>query len=216
MSTITKPNIFSSGATIIASEHNSNFDTMYNDYNGSINNSNIAANAAIVDTKLAQITTANKVASTALTVGAASFTTGAFSGAVTISGTTDFGAGLLINGAATSPPLANSIYKENIVNAWLVYDGNAKSITNSFNVSSVTYNATGDYTVNWNTNFANANYAFSGTSKRMGGANTVTNVMGIKAGVAAAVGSLNVISWDPGSTAVETELLTVIATGDQL
>lgn len=52
MSTITKPNTFSSGATIFASEHNDNFDTIFNDYNGNITNINIASGAAISDTKL--------------------------------------------------------------------------------------------------------------------------------------------------------------------
>lgn len=31
MALISKPNTFSAGATIIASEHNDNFDTIYND-----------------------------------------------------------------------------------------------------------------------------------------------------------------------------------------
>ena len=61
MSIIVKPNTFTVGATIIASEHNANFDTMYNDYNGNISNNNISPTAGIVDTKLAQITTTNKV-----------------------------------------------------------------------------------------------------------------------------------------------------------
>lgn len=68
MSTITKNNTFSAGATIVAAEHNSNFDTIYNDYNGSINNDNIASNAAIVDTKLAQLTSASKVNLSALVI----------------------------------------------------------------------------------------------------------------------------------------------------
>jgi len=67
MATITKTNTFSSGAVIVASEHNDNFDVIYNDYNGNITNANIAAAAAIVDTKLAQITTAAKVSGAALT-----------------------------------------------------------------------------------------------------------------------------------------------------
>jgi hypothetical protein len=67
MGIISKPNTFSAGATIIASEHNDNFDTVINDYNGNITNTNIAAGAAIVDTKLAQITTAAKVHGSSLT-----------------------------------------------------------------------------------------------------------------------------------------------------
>lgn len=67
MALITKPNTFVNGATIIAAQHNSNFDTIYNEFNGSISNANISASAAIVDTKLAQITTGSKVSTTAIT-----------------------------------------------------------------------------------------------------------------------------------------------------
>ena len=52
MSSISKPFTFSAGATIIASEHNNNYDTIYNDYNGNITNVNIAGNAAIAESKL--------------------------------------------------------------------------------------------------------------------------------------------------------------------
>ena len=68
MATISKPNTFSAGAVIVASEHNSNFDTIYNDYNTNITNVNIASGAAIVDTKLAQLTTAGKVNLSALVI----------------------------------------------------------------------------------------------------------------------------------------------------
>lgn len=89
MSIIVIPNTFSAGAVIIASQHNSNFSTIYTDYNGNIDNNNIANNAAIAyskllltgsivnadisgsagiaDSKLAQITTASKVSGAALT-----------------------------------------------------------------------------------------------------------------------------------------------------
>jgi len=68
MATITKDNTFSAGATIVASEHNDNFDTIFNDYNTNITNVNISASAAIVDTKLAQLTTASKVNLSALVI----------------------------------------------------------------------------------------------------------------------------------------------------
>src|SRR3990167_2235954 len=66
MAIIVKPNTFSAGATIIASEHNANFDVIYSDFNGNITKSNLAANAAIVDTKLATISTSQKVNTSAL------------------------------------------------------------------------------------------------------------------------------------------------------
>lgn len=52
MALIVKPYTFTAGATIVASEHNSNFDTIINDYNGNITNANISASAAISATKL--------------------------------------------------------------------------------------------------------------------------------------------------------------------
>lgn len=67
MSLIVKPFTFSVGAVIIASQHNSNFDTIYTDYNGNITTANISASAAIADTQLAQVTTAGKVSGAALT-----------------------------------------------------------------------------------------------------------------------------------------------------
>lgn len=76
MSLATKPYTFSAGATIIAAEHNSNFDTLYALVNGNLDKQNIKANAGIVDTMLAQITTASKVSGTALT-GLASIPAGA-------------------------------------------------------------------------------------------------------------------------------------------
>lgn len=66
MSLVVKDFTFSAGATIIASEHNANFDTLYNLVNGGLDNSNISASAAIADTKLAQITTAQKINTSAL------------------------------------------------------------------------------------------------------------------------------------------------------
>lgn len=89
MALVTKPNTFSQGTTIVASEHNANFDTVYNCVNGNIENANISSGAAIAyskltlsnsitnadinsaaaiaDSKLAQITTAGKVSGAAIT-----------------------------------------------------------------------------------------------------------------------------------------------------
>lgn len=67
MSLISVPNVFTVGATIVASQHNSNFSTIYNDYNGNITTANISNSAAITDTQLSQIITAGKVSGAALT-----------------------------------------------------------------------------------------------------------------------------------------------------
>lgn len=90
ISIISKPFTFSAGAVIIASQHNSDFDTIFSDYNGNLDNSNLSSaagiiysklsltngivnadinsSAAIVATKLATIATAGKVSGAALTL----------------------------------------------------------------------------------------------------------------------------------------------------
>lgn len=45
MSIINKPNTFSPNTSISSSQVNSNFDTLYNDYNGSISAANLASNS---------------------------------------------------------------------------------------------------------------------------------------------------------------------------
>jgi hypothetical protein len=52
MATITKSYTFSAGATILASEHNQNFDVLYNWANGNVDNANIKAGAGISLSKL--------------------------------------------------------------------------------------------------------------------------------------------------------------------
>jgi hypothetical protein len=67
MSILTKIYTFVTGNVIQASEHNTNFDTLFNGINGDLDNTNLKANAGIVDSKLAQITTAGKVSGAAIT-----------------------------------------------------------------------------------------------------------------------------------------------------
>jgi len=52
MSLISIPNTFSAGAVIVASQHNSNFSTIYSDYNGNITDANISNSAQIQYGKL--------------------------------------------------------------------------------------------------------------------------------------------------------------------
>jgi hypothetical protein len=67
MAIIVKPNTLTNGTVAQATDVEADLTTIYNDYNGNITNANIAANAAIADSKLAQITTAAKVSGAALT-----------------------------------------------------------------------------------------------------------------------------------------------------
>jgi hypothetical protein len=67
MALVVKPYTFTVGATIVASEHNSNFDTIYNDYNGNVTNANLSASFSLTDDKIGQISTYGKVDGSAIT-----------------------------------------------------------------------------------------------------------------------------------------------------
>lgn len=61
---------------------------------------------------------------------------------------------------------SNSSTPAEIVNgrakAWVSYDGSTNNVRSSYNVSSVTDNATGDFTVNFDNNLSSANYSYTG------------------------------------------------------
>ena len=65
MATISRT-AYTAGTPAVAAEVNANENTIVNVINGNLDNDNIKANAGIVDSKLAQITTAGKVSTAAL------------------------------------------------------------------------------------------------------------------------------------------------------
>jgi hypothetical protein len=56
-----------------------------------------------------------------------------------------------------------------ICKAWCAYNGDTSTIRGSFNVSSVTQNATANYTFNFTTVMANANYSVVVTGQEISG-----------------------------------------------
>ena len=71
---------------------------------------------------------------------------------------------------ASSGVLATQNGMTGICKAWVKFqggDGNTAGVVNaSFNVSSITVNGTGDYSLNFTTAMPDANYTVSGTSSR--------------------------------------------------
>jgi len=63
---------------------------------------------------------------------------------------------------AGSGVLATQNGMTGIAKAWLDYNGTTGTLNNSFNISSVTKNSAGYYTVNFTTAMPNANYAMAG------------------------------------------------------
>lgn len=68
MGLVSRDFVYSAGAVIVASQHNTNENTLYTLVNGNLNTANLASNANIADTQLASITTAGKVNISALTM----------------------------------------------------------------------------------------------------------------------------------------------------
>jgi len=77
--------------------------------------------------------------------------------------------------AANTPPVIkdlNGTECGQFARAWVNFDGTGTvAINDSFNVSSITDNGTGNYTRNFSTAMSNANYAYSCSRDRTGSQN---------------------------------------------
>lgn len=78
----------------------------------------------------------------------------------------------ITNGSVTAEKLGTTEQKQ-IAKAWVNFDGTgtigqAQTIRSSYNVSSVTKNAVGDYTVNFATPMSDANYAYALSGSQTG------------------------------------------------
>lgn len=110
--------------------------------------------------------------------------------------------------ASTSNGLVNSADGSGIVKlqsngvatnalAWVNFNGTGTvAIRSSYNVSSITDNGTGDYTVNFATALSDANYAFTGTAKATSSQSneTLTRVISGKYNVSPTTTALRVVS----------------------
>lgn len=94
--------------------------------------------------------------------------------------------------------------------AWVRYNGSANTIASSYNVTSVTDNATGDFTVNFTTAFSNANYAVIGTAAATGSA----TVYVIAGSITQAAGSFRFVVRDTAGTATDVNFINLVFYGD--
>jgi len=67
---------------------------------------------------------------------------------------------------ASTGVLATQNGMTGIAKAWANFNGTAGTITNAFNISSVTRNSTGSYTMAFTTNMPNANYVITAGNGR--------------------------------------------------
>lgn len=83
-------------------------------------------------------------------------------------------AGAIVSGAAPATPDVNTLYTDSIVKGWLVTaSGGSWADSADLNVSSITDNGTGDFTVNWARAFSSANYACVCTVADAGGGDSL-------------------------------------------
>jgi hypothetical protein len=71
-----------------------------------------------------------------------------------------------LSNGTVSTSTANCI--QGSARAWVNFTGSSGVISSSYNVSSITINGTGQYTVNFTNALPNGNYAFAGSSVRSG------------------------------------------------
>ena len=112
-------------------------------------------------------------------------------------------------GDAPTTPTANRVYRDTLIKAWCRFDGSGTDpITpgEDVNVSSVTKNATGDYTVNWSTAFADANYAWAANA---------TGSTAVVLGISQTTTTLNIQVRVTTTAALVDAFVTVIAIGNQ-
>lgn len=116
------------------------------------------------------------------------------------------------NGAGTSTSMTNAI--SGSAKAWVQFQGGngntAGTINGSFNVSSVTVNGTGNYTINFATAMTNANYAALVTSSSSGaGSVRMTSINDTPASGSVTVYSAYPSSTGGSSTAINTVVVSV-------
>ncbi len=105
----------------------------------------------------------------------------------------------------SSGPLATQNGMRGIAKAWVNFqggDGNtAGVITGSFNVSSITVNGNGNFTVNFTTAMANTTYSVAGSAARNDASTNGPFSMGPNGAVALSTTSVSVIVGYGGSRA---------------
>ncbi len=96
--------------------------------------------------------------------------------------------------------------------AWINYNGVTNAIRNSYNVTSVTDNGTGDYTVNFTVAFSSADFSFSGVSNNGGAGGT--NITGDQFTLAAGSARFEVIDSSSNANS-DSDFVLVQFFGDQ-
>ena len=118
----------------------------------------------------------------------------------------------IISEAAPATPTANILYTDSIVKGWLkTSGGGAWTIDADLNVSSITDNSTGNFTINWATAFADENYAVVGMNR-----GTTNLILTEDTNTARTTTSVTIVLKNPSGTATDPTVgVSVIVIGNQ-
>lgn len=116
--------------------------------------------------------------------------------------------------SARVPPVSSMVYHEGVCKGWVNFTGTGTvTINDSYNVSSITDNGAGDYTVNFTTAFANASYAIGGMAQ----SSTINqNALAIKntTNLTSSAARVQVVRSDTGAL-FDAEIVTVLCQGSR-
>ncbi len=119
---------------------------------------------------------------------------------------------LTLTGTTATTPRANTLYKDNICKAWINFNGTGTiAINDSFNVTGIIDNTTGDYTVTWDRDFADINYV---PVLGNGGTVTATHIK-LYDTAPLAVGTTRVQTLSNAHTSIDCAIIAIAAYGNQ-
>jgi hypothetical protein len=111
---------------------------------------------------------------------------------------------------ATTP--GRQHFHQSAAKAWVNFTGSGTVTINSdYNVTSITDNATGDYSINWDTDFSSIGYSIAGAASDD---NTAASFLGLRTSTPFAAGSAQVSSRSHDGTLRDAGIITVVAFGD--
>lgn len=118
-------------------------------------------------------------------------------------------------GTEAAKPIAPStvIAHHGVIKGWINMNGTGTvAINDSYNVSGIVDNGTGDYTITWETDFGSTSYAISGSAiDTSGGARIVM----INSTDSLAAGAARILVRAQDNSAADASVITVLAIGDR-
>lgn len=107
---------------------------------------------------------------------------------------------------------ATQHFHDSAAKAWANWtDSGTATLQDSYNVTSITDNATGDYTITWDTDFSSANYAWACNANEAANDLLIVNS---KSTAAPAAGTIRIVCHNSGATDTDTDVGCIVAFGD--